>query len=369
MMQSCVTNNLDDCPDAVRYAIAFKYTLHTEESGRFINGEYDRFYEDVDKLFIYVFDATTKLCVYADTATVLAPFEDDFVYPIPLNVGKYNIITWGWGRNEGSPSLKMSTAIIPTVVPNVTTIDDARLQLEEAVVNNQLEKIFYSETRDMEISPFISRIDTLPLMNISNTVRIVLEDMRTAKLQDEITISITGDDGAYLFNSISNSKAGSYPGDEGYFKSRNNAPDLYAGIRSDVTYNPYVVYRTDSILKADPIHIRTPYTGSGRDSMLVVEISSLRFVQDNREMKIDINWDEVDLNGKTDHHTFQIPLVKILEDFIANTMNSTRIQYNLDRVHRWQINFKITDTYVTASISIMNWHNKNNPADLGGILQ
>ena len=153
MLQGCVTNNLDDCPDAVRYALSFKYTLHTETSNRLIDGEYDRFYDDVDKLFIYVFDVTTKKCVYADTATILAPFTENYIYPIPLNTGKYDIITWGWGRNPGDNSLKMSTAIVPRIIPGSTNIDEARLQIEEKTCNGQLERIFYSETRNVEKLP------------------------------------------------------------------------------------------------------------------------------------------------------------------------------------------------------------------------
>ena len=354
VMQSCVTNNLDDCPDAIRYAIAFKYTLHTEDSDRNINGEYDRFYKDVDKMFIYVFDEQTKLCVYSDTATLRSPFENDFIYPIPLSVGKYNIITWGWGRNQGNQSLNISTAIIPTVVPNVTSIDDARLQLEKSVINGQLEKIFYSEKRNVEIGAFMSRIDTLPLMNITNMVRVVISDLTTASMQDDTSISIEGDDGAYLFNSISRS-SNSYPGGEGYFKSGNNAPDFWGGNRSDVTYIPFKTYRTDSILKFDPIYIVNPYEGSGRDSMLVVEISSLRLLEDNANMRLIINSE-----GKRRSYS----LVGLLQEGI-----SSRVQYNLDRYHRWQIVFEIRETYVTIHIYSMNWHVVKVITDIGGYYQ
>ena len=40
-LQGCVHGDLEDCPPMVRYAVAFKYTDHTE------NG--DRFYDDVKK--------------------------------------------------------------------------------------------------------------------------------------------------------------------------------------------------------------------------------------------------------------------------------------------------------------------------------
>ena len=354
VMQSCVTNDLDDCPDAIRYAIAFKYTLHTEESDRYYNGEYDRFYDDVDKMFIYVFDATTKLCVYADTATLLAPFEDNFIYPLPLNVGNYNIIIWGWGRNKDSQALKISTAVIPSIVPNVTSIDNARLQLEETIIRGQLENIFYSEHRNVEISPFLSRIDTLPLINISNMVRVVIADATTANFQDGLNIYIEGDDGAYVFNSVSRS-SDSYPGNAGYFKSGNNAPDFYSGNRSNVTYFPFNTYRTDSILKADPIYLVNPYTGTGRDSMLVVEMSTLRLLQNNTNMSLIVEYE-----GKK----YNFSLLDLLQAGITN-----RIQYNLDRYHRWQIVINITDTYVTVHVYAMNWHVVLVPSVIGELTQ
>ena len=350
-MQGCVTNNLDDCPEAIRYAIAFKYTLHTEESDRYYNGEYDRFYEDVDKMFVYVFDATTKLCVYADTAKLLAPFENDFIYPIPLSVGKYNIITWGWGRNKGTQSLNISTAIIPNIVVNSTSIDNARLQLERTVVDGQLENIFYSECKNVEINSFMSRVDTLPLMNITNMVRIVIADARTAQKQDEITVSIQGDDGAYSFNSVIRSTIESYPDGNGYFKSGSNAPDFSGGNRDNVTYYPFKIYRTDSILRADPINIVDPYPVTGRDSLLVVEISTLRLLKDNANMSLVLDW-----NGKKKSYS----LLELLQAGL-----SSRVQYNLDRYHRWQIVLNVDETYTSVHIYTMSWHVVYTPTIIG----
>jgi len=344
MLQSCVTNNLDDCPDSIRYAIAFEYTLHT--------GENDRFYDDVDKMYVYVFDAVTRVCVYADTATLLAPFVSDFVYPLPLDAGNYDIIAWGWGRNPGDRALKMSTAVIPTVVVGLTSIDDARLQLEEATCSGQLERIFYSEHRNVEVSAFVSRVDTLPLMNITNQIRIVLPDVKTAGMQDKMTISIVGNDGAYYFNSVSRSPDNG----EGYFKSGNNAPDIDGG-RGAVTYLPYVIYRTDSILLADPIYMTDPYTGTGLDSMMIVEISSLRLVQNNANMKVILNYNDGEVIK-------ELPLLELLQ-----TGMSGRIQTNLDTYSRWQLEHYMFNTHLTVHIYAMDWHVIYRETGMGGILQ
>jgi hypothetical protein len=332
IMQGCVGNGLDECPDAIRYSLAFRYTLHTDE--------YDRFYDDVDKMFVYVFDATTGVCVYIDTTTMLAPFDKDYSYSLPLNVGKYNIITWGWGRNAGDLSLKGNTAVIPEIVPGQTSINDARLLLEERLSDGRLEKTFYGELRNVEVPAFISRIDTIPLLNLTNQIRIVIPDARTAAEQDNISLSIVGDNGAY------------------YFNSENNAPDIDVA-RGAVTYAPYAIYRTDSILLRDPIYLSEIYTGSGKDSMLVVEISTLRLMQYDTNMNLILR-----TGTGADSREIKFSLIELLRAGI-----SSNVQYNLDKYYRWQILFNYKSTFTTVTISSLDWRVVRILAEVGGIFQ
>jgi hypothetical protein len=328
LMQGCVTNDLDDCPDAIRYALSFDYTVHADV--------YDRFYEDVDKMVVYAFDAATGLCVYADTATLLAPFEKDFTYSLPLNVGKYDIITWGWGRNTGDLTLKRSSTIIPNIIPGKTNIQDARFLLEEKLSDGRLEKNFYGELHDVEIPAFMSRVDTLRLVNLVNKIRVVLPDVNTAELQDKVEIYIKGDNGAYLFGGtpiVNPDKGVTY-----------YAPNIDPA-RGSVTTLPYTIYRTDSILIADPIYRTEPYTGKGvgKDSLMVAEFSILRLVQNNENMKLVIK--------KNNNHSVELPLLDILQSgFAAN------VQYNLDKYDRWQLFFSAAESYVTVHIYVMDWH-------------
>jgi hypothetical protein len=325
LMQGCVTNDLEDCPDAIRYALAFEYTIHTDE--------YDRFYDDVDKMFVYVFDAATDVCVYADTATLLAPFEKDFTYSLPLNVGRYNIITWGWGRNSGDLSLKRSTTIIPTIIPGTTTIRDARFLLEEKLSDGRLEKNFYGELHQVEIPAFMSRIDTVRLVNLVNQIRIVLPDIKTAELQDRVDIFIRGNNGAYSFGGSPVAD----PDKGGTYYAPNVDPT-----GGNVTYLPYKTYRTDSILIADPIYRAEPYTGTGRDSLMVAEFSILRLVQNDESMKVVIRVDE---------RSVELPLLEILQSGL-----SANVQYNLDKYYRWQLSHDVSGTMVTVHIYVMDWH-------------
>jgi hypothetical protein len=324
--QGCVKNDLDDCPDAIRYALAFKYTLHTEGK--------DRFYNDVDKMFVYAFDAATGLCVYADTVTALAPFEEDYTYPLFLNVGEYNIITWGWGRNDGDNMLKISTAVVPVIIPGETSIDEARLLLEEKICDGRLEKTFYGEIRDVNVPAFLSRVDTISLMNLTNQIRVIIKDAVTTEIQDAISISIVGDNGAY------------------YFNSSGNAPN-HDAVKGRVTYLPYKIYRTDSILVADPIYTETVYPGTGLDSMLIVEISTLRLIQNNENMQL------VMKNGNM--YERRLSLLDMLQSGLQSP-----IQSNLDKYYRWQLSYNILNTHSSVEVWVMNWHFIYLPSDIGG---
>jgi hypothetical protein len=330
IMQGCVRNDLEDCPEAVSYSLAFRYMLHTDD--------YDRFYNDVDKLFVYVFDSETETCVYADTVTMLAPFGNDYTYPLPVNVGNYNIITWGWGRNSGDLTLKRNSAVIPTVIPGQTTINEARFLLEEKLIDGRLEKTFYGERRNVEVSAFISRTDTVPLMNIMNQIRLVMPEANTAAKQNKITVSITGNNGAYRF------------------KSGNNAPNIDAS-KGFVTYVPYAIYRTDSILKVDPINLSKPYTGSGRDSMLIVEISTLRLVVGS-DLNLVLLFDM--------DNQVEIPLIDLIVEKLQTGFSSNEIQYNMDKYYRWQITYDYTNTSTSASVDILDWSSIEHDVEVGG---
>jgi hypothetical protein len=314
----------DNCPDAIKYVLSFDYTIHADG--------YDRFYDDVDKMVVYVFDAATGSCVYADTTTLLAPFEKDFTYTLPLNVGKYDIITWGWGRNTGSLELKRSSTIIPNIIPG-TNIQNARFLLEKNLNDGRLEKNFYGELHDVEISAFTSREDTMRLMNLVNQIRIVFPDINTAELQDKVEINIKGYNGAYFFEG-----SPFYNSDK---KVMYYAPNMDP-IQGIVTTRPYKIYRTDSVLLADPIYLAGLPSGTGKDSMLVADISVLRLVQSDENMKAVIN---------VNNYLIELPLLEILQSGF-----SSNVQYYLDKYDRWQLFINTNETYGTIHIYVADWH-------------
>ncbi|MDR2148761.1 MAG: FimB/Mfa2 family fimbrial subunit [Tannerella sp.] len=369
-MQGCVRNSLEDCPPEIRYGLSFDYLLHTVDvNGNNIYSELadDRFYEDVDKMYLYVFDNTTGMCVFADT-TLTGPFPDGYVYQgWQPGSGTYDIIVWGWGRNTGNLTLNRSTGTIPAaIIPGQTHISVARFILNElnnSVNDNvygKIEKTFYGEIQNKYISPFFSDVDTVELINISKLVRVIIPDAEEAGIPDwenSIKITIEGDNGSYLFT----------PGVSSPL--RDPDPD-----QNHVIDNPYQTLYTDSVLRADPIP-RFPrnYRGiTDIDSGLVVDISTLRLIASDPNMKLVITWPGLD-------KPLVIPLMKLLEDALAiglfDDFSADNLQRLFDRIDQWEIMFNITDTYVSASIgiqcgcSILDWHVVVQRVSVGGILQ
>jgi hypothetical protein len=371
-MQSCVRNSLEDCPPEVRSALSFDYLLHTVDvNGNNIYSELadDQFYEDVDKMFLYVFDNTTGMCVYADT-TLTGPFPAGYTYNLPLNSGTYDIIVWGWGRNTGNLTLNRSTGTIPVaIIPEQTHISVARFILNElnnSVNDNvygKIEKTFYGEIQGKYIPPFGSDIDTVELINISKLVRVIIPDAEEAGIPDwenNIKITIEGDNGAYLFT----------PGVSSPL--RDPDPD-----RNHVIDNPYQTLFTDSVLRADPIpRFPRDYRGITEiDSGLVVDISTLRLIAGDPNMRLAVRWTDA---GGQPRELF-IPLMDLLEDALAvglfDDFSADNLQRLFDRIDQWEIMFSLTDTYVSASIgiqcgcSILDWHVVVQRTSVGGIYQ
>jgi hypothetical protein len=307
-------------------------------------------------MHVYVFDNTTGICVYADT-TLTGPFPKGYIYYLPLDAGTYDIIIWGWGRDTGNPNLHRSTGTIPAKIePGVTNITEARFILNELTnasranneVNGKIEKTFYGEIPHRVIPPIMADVDTVSLMNISKTIRIIIpdaaEDTVSFRNWKNIQITIEGDNGAYLFTPNANSPV----------------IDHANGLVVD---NPFQKLYTDSVLMNDPIYSKF-FPGKSAtvvDSGLVVDISTLRLLAFNDNMKLVIRW--TDALGVPQYR--EIPFMELLRKAIAQGdyfWDGTPAGYQIvfDRVDAWEIMFYITETWLTAStpiqVSMMDWH-------------
>ena len=172
--QSCVHGDLDECPPMVRYAVAFEYTHHARTSN-LSNGK-DRFYDDVKKINLFVFDNNNLIYT---TDTKIGPYDSNFNIPLDLPMGNYHIIAWG---NVLALTDTLNTLATPEFVispenfPKGTSLSQARLTLERGVNSmsqKDFENLFYGESK-ITIPLYVSRIDTIPLINDSKNVRVVL---------------------------------------------------------------------------------------------------------------------------------------------------------------------------------------------------
>ena len=195
-MQSCIHGDLDDCPPMVSYAVAFTYTLNGWDN--------DRFYDDVKKINLYVFDKDNL--VYT-TATELRPFETNFTIPLALPMGNYHILAWG-NILDNQPF-----TIFPTeFVKGQTKKSDAQLTLQREAGNlshQEMEKLFFGDI-DVDIPLYASRVDTIPLINDTKNVRVVIHwdhsgEMRTTQEiinYDEVYVHIDASNAVYNFDNL-----------------------------------------------------------------------------------------------------------------------------------------------------------------------
>jgi hypothetical protein len=256
------------------------------------------------------------------------------------------------GVNRGNPLLNRITGIMPEINVDVTTIDQARFRLNELNndVRGKIEKTFYGEIIDKSIPPFINEIDTVDLMNISKMVRVIIPDIEADPVtfpdwENNVQVTIEGDNGAYYFGVPA---AGlSSP-----------AVDPVAGRQR---YFPYQTSHDDSLLVNDPIFTRG-YENGDRVG-LVVDISTLRLIVGDTNMKIVITWTK-----DSEVQRIEIPLLEIVTRNPAYAWSGNR-QRDLDRDDRWEITFGVTDTYISVATGINQWHVIKQDVGVGGILQ
>jgi hypothetical protein len=356
VMPSCVRNDMDECPATAVYSLIYEYTLNPDEVDRFT---------ELDRLYIYVFEKKTGECIAMDTEN--GPFPSDYRYFLSLFPGEYDIITWGYDWPDNDPSRKMTT-VIPDIkvgiwgVPGTgTKISDARLILEELktngkdglpnVVNSRMENTFYGESHAVCESVYDSKTDTVSLINLTNQVRIIFEDVTTTRFQSNVSVKITDKNGAYYF-----------------YKSMSDNP-AYDESYDRIEYLPCAMYKTDSILNKDPVTTHN-FAGTGLDSVLVADFSVLRlfkknedpFVRDYPDVYLTIEWTNED-GTRYGNGGDQPALVFSLSELLGagvQRMGFVNSQEALDKINRWEIMLNLQETYVTGTVNVLGWEVQGN---------
>jgi hypothetical protein len=307
-------------------------------------------------------------------------------------MGRYTIITWG-NMLEGQPF-----EVIPEFELGVTTIDEARLVLQQYADNLRLENLFFGE-RQVDIPLYYSKTDTVSLINNTHNVRVVLHwdhtgapvDHSQAVDYNEVIVAVTSSNMVYDF--------------------RNNAQtanDYYYQTGQIVRkYNPYYTDLTGDTLRRENQFSRKDTRNwmrlyypnnidAGQDSM-VFDFRILRMTVD-QEVKLSVmrkkpltgltenlfamppyignpdRYDDpvnpikgVDIIGKNSHTDIEATGYNKLfrsDAGIRDLPEELKIkmqqrQFDINEYYRIDVYLKyedIYDSYVTGGVHIVDWH-------------
>lgn len=185
---SCVKDNLDDCNSKVN--IMFDYSWNMLKSNVFS--------EQVDHVYLYVFDANGKYLKTIFEKENLVQ-QENFTIVLPdLPTGSYRLVAWANSNNINSLA---SYFKFPTLLTGVSTIEELIAGLNKsdgikstfkAHLNNLL--VGYSNiyiSNESNVSQVV-----IPMKKVNNDIRVVLLDNSSNELRkDDFTIRIEETDG------------------------------------------------------------------------------------------------------------------------------------------------------------------------------
>ena len=358
-MQSCIHGELDDCPPMVNYAVAFEYTNHAWDN--------DRFYDDVKKINLFVFDEKNKKLVYTTDVEKLAtqePFPPNFTIPLNLPMGNYHILAWGNVLKDKDN--KDNFLITPTpleFVKGETTLDEARLTLQRKagnLSNKDFEKLFFGELDTVSIPLYVSRVDTMPLMNDTKKVRVVIHWDHTG--ESRATEEIINYDDVHVRLEASNAE----------YNFRNNLT-AGAGVKN-VIYTPYDSCYNNSVLDTDArafedVVYYYPHEGDFKttSNTCVYDFTILRMMT-NSPISLVI---ERSKKAVPQPVNLLSEPINIIYDFAELYKTKGMIepkdhQLHFNRFDNYRIDIyftydQIAGEYVTGSMNLLDWHDVYHP--------
>jgi hypothetical protein len=395
-LEGCVGADLEECPPSVRYSLAFKYLIHQEYPA-------DLFTRDVNHIKVYAFDAATGLLV-ADTTVEphwTQGAKNDFILPLSLAAGDYNIITWGWGHEELEEAGAAVQRCVPTTgsVTRSTRMPEAALRVpsNNDTIEGRIERTFYGlpsyngvQQYIVTVPQFTTRTDTVELKNIAHRLRIVIEnakdnEIRVNDWKNSILVSIKGNNDTYSFDAKSYGRSKLNPNNPAFPDTayRNGPFFDPSSAYWDVTYKPHSTYTDDAILAQNQI-FTWGANGAGLDSALIVDVASLRMIAGDEDLVVHVDIDReepykiddlqllnIDANDPTGESDGVI--VRDFKRYFQATYyrepTIAEIQKELDSHYEFVLFVKLPqnwgDTYMTASVHVLNWQVVDQGSDAG----
>ena len=344
-LQSCVHGSLEECPPMVNYAVAFKYTHNAWNN--------DRFRDDAKKVDLYVFDKDELFYTKKTGLRTKDPFEPNFTIPLDLPMGTYHILAW-------CNVLDVQPFNIFPLEFNkgVTTINQARLSLQREAGNlshQDMDKLLFGDSLHVEIPLYVNRVDTIPLINDTKHIRIVIHWDHTGELRatqqvvnyNDVEVRLAASNAEYNFS--------------------NN----FTGV-NNVVYTPYQ-YAYDTLYLAQNerefeqrIYCYDKPVNYTITNACVYDFAILRMMENN---PITIT---IGRNKKVPSAS----VVLFKEDIVAPVVNYFHVtrgitlpnatQSEFDKYDNYRIDFyftydEIAGEYVTGNFKIDNWHWVNQP--------
>ena len=344
--QSCIHGDLDDCPPMVNYAVAFKYTHNAWET--------DRVYDDVKKINLYVFDEDNL--VYT-TATKLSPNETHFTISLDLPMGNYHILAWGNVFED--PTISPFT-ISPSIFDKgITKLSDASLSLQRDANNHshqEMEKLLFGDI-DIEIPLYVSRTDTIPLVNDTKNVRVVIHWDHSGELRttqdiidyEEVFVHIDASNAVYNFD------------------------NLFTGI-NNVVYDPFDFGYDRSYLDRVDRSLRDfeqnsyyyTYEDFDESEVCTYDFTILRMMT-NSPVMLKVERHKTGLGADSVYVVAEIDIVQDFSKvFESRGVTLPNRQAEFDKFDNYRLDLYLTfdelaGEYVTGGFKIEDWHVINQP--------
>ena len=345
--QSCVHGDLDDCPPMVNYAVAFTYTHHALNN--------DRFYDDTKKINLFVFDNDNLIYTYV---TDVGPHEpsENFNISLDLPMGNYHILAWG---NVLDDQPFTFTPEVNQFVKGQTTLSEARLSLNREAGNlshQQMEKLLFGDL-DIGIPMYVSRIDTIPLINDTKNIRVVIHWDHSGEIRatqgvidyDEVHLHLDASNAVYNFNNL--------------FTGLNNV--VYEPFDSayDRTYLDRNVRDFEQRIYHHPRETPEEFTNS-----CVYDFTILRMMTNSPVML------SVERHKKALTAPVVLLEIDIVQEFIdlfsSRGVTVADRQSEFDRYDNYRLDLyftydEIAGEYVTGKFNILDWHFVDQPVTPG----
>ena len=296
------------------YRIKFKYDRNLKFA--------DAFSKEVSSVNLYVFGEDGTLVYQGkESGEILA--NEDYVMPVELPVGKYDMLAWcGVGEDD--------SYFVPEVALGVTTKEELKCRINRqseegyGVVDKELVSLFHGEMQVEFTDEPGTHVETMELTKNTNSVRILLqqlsgEDVDLAKFSFEIQ-----DNNGYMAhdNSLLQDEL--------------------------LIYKPWSLKTGNADVDADIYH--APATRASSVGVAVAELTVGRLVEGNRPILVIRNIEE-------DKVVLSVPLIDYALLVKGNYGKDMNDQEYLDRQDEYSMTFFLDESgdWASASIIVNSW--------------